>query len=155
MRHRPPRAWAIVVLLAAITAGSGGLAGPVSAAPFRFNPMPWLGLAANIADLFGGQSVIDTVLGPSSLNAGSDGRLTILLVGSDWRVRLSGTGERTDSIMVMTINNSHQISAVSLPRDVGNVPIGPGQVWTINDLAAADTLTVTADGFAPLELTVP
>jgi len=33
--------------------------------------------------------------------------------------------------------------------------IDPGTVWTIPGLAAGDKVTVTADGFAPLELTVP
>lgn len=33
--------------------------------------------------------------------------------------------------------------------------IDPGQVWTIPDLSAGDKLTITAQGFAPLELTVP
>ena len=34
-----------------------------------------------------------------------------------------------DSIIFMTIDNSNRISAISLPRDVGNVPIGPGEVF--------------------------
>jgi len=41
---------------------------------------------------------------------------------------------------------------------VRNVPehvIDPGQVWTITELAATDKVTVSAKGFAPLELTVP
>ena len=33
--------------------------------------------------------------------------------------------------------------------------IDAGQVWTIKDLAAGDKLSVAADGFAKLELTVP
>lgn len=39
--------------------------------------------------------------------------------------------------------------------DIPEHVIEPGQVWTISDLAAADKVTVTAPGFAPLELTVP
>jgi len=41
---------------------------------------------------------------------------------------------------------------------VRNLPdhvIDPGQVWTIPELAAGDKVTITAKGFAPLELTVP
>jgi hypothetical protein len=41
---------------------------------------------------------------------------------------------------------------------VRNLPdhvIDPGQVWTITGLASTDKVTLTADGFAPLELTVP
>jgi hypothetical protein len=33
--------------------------------------------------------------------------------------------------------------------------IDPGQTWSIPDLAAADRITLTAEGYAPLELTVP
>jgi hypothetical protein len=40
-------------------------------------------------------------------------------------------------------------------RDIPEHAIGPGEVWTINHLAAADKVTVSAAGFAPLELTVP
>lgn len=80
--------------------------------------MPFLGLAAQLA----------SPIFPSAISKGSDNRLTVMLVGSDWRPRLKGTGERTDSIIFMTINNG-QISAVSLPRDVGNVPIAPGVIY--------------------------
>jgi anionic cell wall polymer biosynthesis LytR-Cps2A-Psr (LCP) family protein len=80
--------------------------------------MPWLGLAAQIAG----------PLFPSAINKGSDNRLTVMLVGVDWRPRLKGTGERTDTMIFMTINNG-AISAVSLPRDVGNVPIAPGVIY--------------------------
>jgi hypothetical protein len=40
-------------------------------------------------------------------------------------------------------------------RDVSEHVTAPGEVWTIPGLAAGDKITVTADGFAPLELTVP
>jgi hypothetical protein len=40
-------------------------------------------------------------------------------------------------------------------RDVPDHVIDPGQVWTIPDLAATDKVTITAEGFAPLELVVP
>jgi hypothetical protein len=40
-------------------------------------------------------------------------------------------------------------------RDIPEHVIDPGQAWTIGDLAAADKVTLTAPGFAPLELTVP
>jgi hypothetical protein len=39
-----------------------------------------------------------------------------------------------------------------------NIPvhtIDAGQVWTIPGLAANDKVTISGDGFAPLELTVP
>jgi hypothetical protein len=40
-------------------------------------------------------------------------------------------------------------------RDIPEHVIEAGQSWSIPDLAASDKVTVTAPGFAPLELTVP
>ncbi|HUP82703.1 MAG TPA: LCP family protein [Candidatus Limnocylindria bacterium] len=114
---RGPRRIALSLSLAVVMAGAGA-AGPVAASVREFDALPWLGLAAQLA----------SPVFPSAISKGGDNRLTVLLVGSDWRPRLQGTGERTDSIIVMTINNN-QISAVSLPRDVGNVPIAPGVIY--------------------------
>jgi LCP family protein required for cell wall assembly len=59
---------------------------------------------------------------------GSDGRFTMLVLGSDARAHLAG--ERTDTIMVVTVDPATaKVSMVSLPRDTENVPIGPGQVY--------------------------
>ena len=116
---RTPRRLALCLSMVVVMTGSGALAGPVSANTSALDALPWLGLAAKIVG----------PLFPSSISKGSDNRLTVMLIGSDWRQRLVGTGERTDSIIFMTIDNSGHISAVSLPRDVGNVPIGPGQIW--------------------------
>lgn len=59
---------------------------------------PALSLAA-VTSEFG--SMLLTATAASSISYG-DGRLTVLLLGSDHRPTLSG--ERTDVIMVMTIN---------------------------------------------------
>jgi hypothetical protein len=40
-------------------------------------------------------------------------------------------------------------------RDIPAHTVNPGEIWSIPDLAAIDKVTVTAKGFAPLELTVP
>jgi hypothetical protein len=40
-------------------------------------------------------------------------------------------------------------------RNITDHVIDPSQVWTVSDLAAGDKVTITSDGFAPLELTVP
>ena len=111
-----PRRIALGLSLAVVMAVAG--TSPVAAHTRAFDPMPLLGLAAQLA----------SPIFPSAISKGSDNRLTVMLVGSDWRPRLAGTGERTDTIMFMTIN-SGQISAVSLPRDVGNVPIAPGVIY--------------------------
>ena len=45
--------------------------------------------------------------------------------------------------------------ADSKSRNIPEHSIDPGQVWTIPGLAANDKVTITAAGFAPLELAVP
>jgi LCP family protein required for cell wall assembly len=60
--------------------------------------------------------------------AGDDGRLTVLILGSD--VRKGIAGERTDAIIVATIDPaSGRVAMVSLPRDTVNVPIAPGVAY--------------------------
>jgi hypothetical protein len=45
--------------------------------------------------------------------------------------------------------------ADSKARNLPEHAIDAGKEWTISELAAADKVIVTADGFEPLELTVP
>ncbi|MFO7533505.1 MAG: LCP family protein, partial [Candidatus Limnocylindrales bacterium] len=60
---------------------------------------------------------------------GQDGRLTVLILGSDLRKGIPG--ERTDAIIVATIDPaSGEVAMVSLPRDTVNVPIAPGKVYS-------------------------
>jgi polyisoprenyl-teichoic acid--peptidoglycan teichoic acid transferase len=66
---------------------------------------------------------------------GEDGRLTLLVLGSDSRDGVVGT--RTDAIIVASINpRSGRVVLVSLPRDTVNVPIAPGDAYSgrINSL---------------------
>jgi polyisoprenyl-teichoic acid--peptidoglycan teichoic acid transferase len=59
---------------------------------------------------------------------GSDGRLTVLILGSDQRDGLAG--ERTDAIITASIDPSTgKVAMVSLPRDTINVPIAPGKAY--------------------------
>jgi polyisoprenyl-teichoic acid--peptidoglycan teichoic acid transferase len=59
---------------------------------------------------------------------GEDGRLTVLLLGSDKRKGIAG--ERTDTIIVATMEpRSGTVTMVSLPRDTVQVPIGPNKVY--------------------------
>ena len=59
---------------------------------------------------------------------GKDGRLTVLLLGSDKRKRI--VGERTDAIIVASVDpKSGKVAMVSLPRDTVNVPTAPGRVY--------------------------
>jgi len=69
---------------------------------------------------------------------------------------LSLTNTSKNALKVsVKIHLSVSFHANTKDRSISDHVIDPGQVWTIDDLAAADTVTVTADGFAPLELTVP
>ena len=59
---------------------------------------------------------------------GEDGRLTVLILGSDQREGVIGT--RTDAIIVATVNpRSGRVAMASLPRDTVNVPIAPGEAY--------------------------
>jgi LCP family protein required for cell wall assembly len=59
---------------------------------------------------------------------GSDGRLTVLILGSDAREGVIGS--RTDAIIVASINpKTGRVVMVSLPRDTVNVPIAPGVAY--------------------------
>lgn len=59
---------------------------------------------------------------------GDDGRLTVLILGSDHRDGVPG--HRTDAIIVATIHPaSGKVAMASLPRDTVNVPIAPGRAY--------------------------
>jgi anionic cell wall polymer biosynthesis LytR-Cps2A-Psr (LCP) family protein len=112
-------------MLSAVVTGAGSMAGPVSAAPFRFSLGPWMQLAGSVDQVF-------PILEPASrMLAGANalsynGKLTVLLLGSDWRRR---SGERLDTIMVMSIDSAKNIKAVSIPRDSARIPIYTGGTY--------------------------
>jgi polyisoprenyl-teichoic acid--peptidoglycan teichoic acid transferase len=59
---------------------------------------------------------------------GRDGRLTVLILGSDFRKGI--VGERTDTIIVATLDpRSGDVAMVSLPRDTVDVPIAKDRVY--------------------------
>lgn len=59
------------------------------------------------------------------VDLGKDGRLTVLLIGSDWRPEAGG--ERLDVIMVATIDPATGDAAVvSIPRDMSGIPLHDG-----------------------------
>jgi len=65
--------------------------------------------------------------GPDAL-LGTDGRLTVLLLGSDYRP--AHPGNRTDVIMVVSLDPaSGKVAAASIPRDTTNFPTGSGSVY--------------------------
>lgn len=64
--------------------------------------------------------------GGEAIGYGKDGRLTMMLLGSDFRSARPSKGERTDMIMVLTINRSTgKMAAASLPRDLAYLPMPP------------------------------
>jgi len=78
------------------------------------------------------QTVVDTVspaAGPcsgfGSLDYGNDGRLTILLLGSDYRTERY-IGERMDTIIVATRKSNGRIAMASIPRDMVYFPKAGG-----------------------------
>lgn len=59
------------------------------------------------------------------IKLGKDGRLTVLLIGSDWRP--DSGGERLDVLMVATIDPTTGEAAVaSIPRDLSGIPLAGG-----------------------------
>jgi anionic cell wall polymer biosynthesis LytR-Cps2A-Psr (LCP) family protein len=72
--------------------------------------------------------------GGDSIDKGGDGRLTILIVGSD--TRATGIG-LTDTVMVMSLEGK-SISALSIPRDTSHIPDPDGGTYKgrINSLLA-------------------
>jgi anionic cell wall polymer biosynthesis LytR-Cps2A-Psr (LCP) family protein len=59
------------------------------------------------------------------IDLGKDGRLTVLLMGSDWRP--DAGGERLDVIMVASIDpQTGKAAVVSIPRDMSGIPLAGG-----------------------------
>jgi LCP family protein required for cell wall assembly len=65
--------------------------------------------------------------GPDPL-LGTDGRLTVLLLGSDYRP--AHPGNRTDAIMLVSIDpTTGRAAGVSIPRDTTGFPLGNGKTY--------------------------
>jgi LCP family protein required for cell wall assembly len=60
---------------------------------------------------------------------GTDGRLTVLLLGSDYRP--AHPGNRTDAIMVVSVDpTTGKAAGVSIPRDTSGFPLGNGKTYS-------------------------
>lgn len=120
MRTVPPKLHALCALgLALVVAATVAFGDPatVMASQRAGNGLTgWLSTATKMASPFVG--VLGLLGQPDSLDTGSDGRLTILLLGADTR---TGGAGRTDTIMVMSVKNGI-ISAASIPRDTARIP---------------------------------
>lgn len=108
---------------ALVSPGALAAAGPVSAAS-------QLGMvldALDVAVMSPPVRLLRTLTG-TSINRGNDGRVTALLLGSDFRPSLAG--ERTDIVIVISINpKTKEMAAVSIPRDVARLPICGGKTY--------------------------
>lgn len=125
MRISRRRGLLSALTLATIMAGSGSLAGPVSASEFHFQPGPWLNLAGSAAMYVPYlEDAARIAAGPNALTY--NGKLTVLLLGSDYRPH---SGERLDTIMVMSIDSAKHIKAVSIPRDSARIPLYTGGTY--------------------------
>jgi polyisoprenyl-teichoic acid--peptidoglycan teichoic acid transferase len=59
---------------------------------------------------------------------GTDGRLTVLLLGSDYRP--AHPGNRTDAIMVVSLDpTTGKAAGISIPRDTSRFPLGNGSTY--------------------------
>jgi LCP family protein required for cell wall assembly len=77
---------------------------------------------------------------------GTDGRFTILLLGSDYRP--AHPGNRTDTIMVVSIDpTTGQTAVVSIPRDTAKFPLPNGSLYQPK-LNALYQQYISADGTA-------
>jgi anionic cell wall polymer biosynthesis LytR-Cps2A-Psr (LCP) family protein len=118
------------LVLSGAVGGSGALAGPTLAAPnIHYGRGAWLSIAADAGKYLPWlTNALRAVVGPTSVNYGTDGRLSVMVIGSDWRS--GGGGERMDAVMVATINpTTHQMAAVSIPRDTGVLPLPNKDPW--------------------------
>jgi len=114
---------AVVAVAAALTATRpppGPIAGGPSASPADV-PLPPIQTPPPEASLEPVPTPSPTPRGADPL-LGIDGRLTVLLLGSDYRP--SHPGNRTDTIMVVSVDpTTGQSAAFSIPRDTVNFPL--------------------------------
>ncbi|MGZ8815264.1 MAG: LCP family protein, partial [Mycobacterium sp.] len=116
-----------IVLVAAIVAPIGGavVVGPGVEATQLGGAKTWTGIARAFAAVVP-PPLVRAIEGGQAVSDGSDGRLTILLLGSDTH----GAGvSRTDTIMVMSLKGN-SISVVSIPRDTARIPDPDGGTFT-------------------------
>lgn len=107
-RQQPP-----IVAVASPTASPTPTPKPTRTPRWTPQPLPAQSLAPSPSP---GSSPAD-----SNALLGNDGRLTVLLLGSDYRP--SSAGNRTDTIMIVSIDpTSGAVSAASIPRDTTGFP---------------------------------
>jgi anionic cell wall polymer biosynthesis LytR-Cps2A-Psr (LCP) family protein len=96
----------------------------------------WLSLGSTFASVVPLRPWLQMLEGSNAISTGSDGRLTILLLGSDSRGSAVGL---TDTIMIMSIKDG-VISAASIPRDALHIPNPDGGTFPGRANAVLETL---------------
>jgi polyisoprenyl-teichoic acid--peptidoglycan teichoic acid transferase len=100
------------------TGGSSSTATGGSATTARTSP------AGSNSTLHTTTTAATTTTGKSSLAWGDDGRMTILLIGTD--AGYGRVGARSDSMNVASIDmKTGRVSMFGLPRNTGSTPLGP------------------------------
>lgn len=147
-----------VALALAIVMSSAVLLGepaPVPARAASGGSHGWLSVASSFAAPL--RPLLEALAGSDAINYGKDGRLTVLLLGSD--TRTGGIG-RTDTIMVVSLKGQ-QISAASIPRDASRIPnyLTPqtsdkfkGRVNTIARQVGLDNFTYVVEKLLNIEI---
>ena len=107
---------AVAVALVMSSAALLGAPAPVQAQTASGGLHSWLSVASSFVAPF--RPLLDALAGSDAISYGKDGRLTVLLLGSD--TRTGGIG-RTDTIMIVSLKGG-QISAASIPRDASHIP---------------------------------
>lgn len=141
MRQRSPRLSALVASMLAGVLVVPGVAAQAPPAPVDGTPaLPFgigitqaIDLGTRLADEVTrqvSQAVTVAATNPcsgtgSTLRTTSNGSLTILLLGSDYR-RRPYIGERTDTVIVMNVARNGRVAMVAIPRDTVQVPLAGG-----------------------------
>jgi polyisoprenyl-teichoic acid--peptidoglycan teichoic acid transferase len=127
-----------LILSAALGAGLGLAMGPAPAGPIAVaGSSPTSTAIASVPALPPEESLEPGAsLAPSPTPAppgadallGTDGRLTVLLLGSDYRP--AHPGNRTDAIMVVSLDpTTGKAAGFSIPRDTSGFPLGDGRTF--------------------------
>ena len=100
------------------------------------SPFQWVSLGSKLASVVPLEPLLQLFEGSNAISTGSDGRLTILLLGSDSR---GGAVGLTDTIMIVSIKGT-TISAASIPRDVLHIANPDGGTFSGRANAVLETL---------------
>jgi LCP family protein required for cell wall assembly len=128
----------VILLIAAVIAACVATAPAPLAVPASSTPTPSIAPSPTPVPTAAPTATPQPTPEPALLHK----RVTILVLGSDSDPGRAARSPfyRTDAIMLVSVDAAHgQVSMISLPRDVVDVPLGNGQVWRgkVNAIAYA------------------